>query len=511
MIYKTVIILPDGTELKSGINSQYPILSTAIMESVNESQELAIGSTCANKLEAKIRITDGSSLFSAGQEISAYKEDTNGVRRLVGMFTLEKPVRVSANTVSITAYDRISWLDKDLSGWIKDYQFPDSLYLFANNVCQACGLSLHNESIPNGDHYVNAFSGNGITGRQLIRWVGQAAGSFARATPDGQLEFAWYEDIQKTITPNGDLFYYQNGLNYSDYQTMPIEKVQIQQTDNDVGVIWPDELGEKNTYKITGNYLLTAEKTEDLAPVAQTIYEQIQNVSYTPCKIETPVDLDVRPGSIVHVIDRNGKEITAYVMNRTVSGQRMTLECTGSYRRDSVSVVNETSFRALSGKVMDLKIGVEGIKAENRDTAGKVASLALNVDNINATVQMHEIRLKEEETERTQVEQTAEAVKIAVERIQSDGVTKLKTGKGYTFDDSGLHIQDSNSDIRNTLDHTGMYVKRNNEIMLQANNSGVIATDVTVNNYLSIANARFELYDDGTGAKRTACFFSGGN
>ena len=159
----------------------------------------------------------------------------------MGMFTLEKPVRVSANTVSITAYDRISWLDKDLSGWIKDYQFPDSLYLFANNVCQACGLSLHNESIPTGDHYVNAFSGNGITGRQLIRWVGQAAGSFARATPDGQLEFAWYEDIQKTITPNGDLFYYQNGLNYSDYQTMPIEKVQIQQTDNDVGVIWPDE------------------------------------------------------------------------------------------------------------------------------------------------------------------------------------------------------------------------------------------------------------------------------
>ena len=72
-IYKTVIILPDGTELKSGINSQYPILSTAIMESVNESQELAIGSTCANKLEAKIRITDGSSLFSAGQEISGYK------------------------------------------------------------------------------------------------------------------------------------------------------------------------------------------------------------------------------------------------------------------------------------------------------------------------------------------------------------------------------------------------------------------------------------------------------
>jgi hypothetical protein len=98
-------------------------------------------------------------------------------------------------------------------------------------------------------------------------------------------------------------------------------------------------------------------------------------------------------------------------------------------------------------------------------------------------------------------------VKIVVEKIVEDGVDKVKTGKGYTFDDQGMHITDNQSDIANTLDNTGMYVKRGDETMLQANKDGVIATDVTVNNYLVIGHSRFEAYSDGTDPNRTACFF----
>ena len=60
--------------------------------------------------------------------------------------------------------------------------------------------------------------------------------------------------------------------------------------------------------------------------------------------------------------------------------------------------------------------------------------------------------------------------------------------------------------MENLLDHTGMYVRRNGEVLLQANNQGVQTRDVTVRNYLIVGeNARFEDY----GSDRTACYYIG--
>ena len=505
---KTILVLPDGTELSSGVDARFPILSCTITESVNENQELTLGSACISKLEAKIRTPDGELRIAAGQEIAAYKTDLDGLRHPMGLFVLEKPVRSSANTMTMTAYDRISRLDRDLSDWVRGLnQWPMKLYDFAKEVCEACGLQLFNADIPNGEYPVQAFTGAGITGRQLIRWAAQAAGRFVRATADGQVEFAWYEPMDRGITPDGDSFYYQNSLSYSDYQIYPIEKVQIQLTDEDMGSVYPEETGEKNTYRITGNALLTAEKSEDLQPVARVLYEQLRNVTYTPCKVEMPIDISLCPGSIVTVTDRNGRQLQMYVMRRTISGQRMTLECTGSHRLDSTGVVNDMSIKTLSGRVLELRMGVEGLSLQNRDTTGKLAQLQLDVSGLASTIIEQGQTLGKTEEVLTEIRQSTNEVKLSVERIRTEGAPKVKTGKGYTFDDSGMHITDYQSDITNNLDHTGMYVRRGEEPLLQANKDGVVATDVTVNNYLVIGHGRFEAYADSVDSKRTACFF----
>ena len=505
---KTIIVLPDGSEISSGVSEETAIISVTVTECVNESQELTLGSACSNKLEARIRAPTGSMPVKAGQEIAVYKADEDDIRYPIGLFTLEKPVWASASVISIVAYDRVSWFDKDLTDWVNGFaEWPMNLFSFAKEVCAACGLTLANENIPNGEHIVQAFTGSGITGRQLIRWVGQAAGRFVRATTDGKIEFAWYTPTDLKVTPGGDLFYYQNSLSYADYQIAPIEKVQIHLTEDDIGTIYPDNSEEVNTYVMTGNYLLTAEETEDLLPIAQTLFNTLESVSYTPGKVTCPLNLNVPAGSILNVTDLNGKELTLYVMTRTISGQRMTLECTGSYRRDTTSAVNETGFRALNGKVLELKMGVEGIQAENRDTAGKVATLQFNLGGLSTTVSEQKEIIENAQQDITTLSQTAEQVKIDVVKIIENGVDKVKTGKGYTFDDQGMHITDNQSDIANTLDNTGMYVRRGDETMLQANKDGVIATDVTVNNYLVIGHSRFEAYSDGTDPNRTACFF----
>lgn len=347
---KTIIVLPDGTEISSGYESANAIQSVTITQSVNNSKELTLGSACACKLNVSFISPEGNLQVNAGDEVTAYKTDDEGNRHLVGLFTLEKPTRPSANRTTITAYDRVTWLDKDLTAWLAALDgWPYSLLTFADMACDACGLTLANDSIPNGDYQVQKFSANGITGRKLMQWVGEIAGRFCRATPEGEIEFAWYEPSGGSITPDGDRFYYQNGLTYEDYSVVPIEKVQIKLTQDDVGVVWPDETGEKNTYIISGNYLLTTTSSSALLPLTQTLYEQMKNVTFTPCKVVVPAGMDIHAGQTVQITDRNGKTFTSYVMTKTQTGQRDTLECTGSQRRDSTSVVNNESYRSLCG------------------------------------------------------------------------------------------------------------------------------------------------------------------
>lgn len=88
-----------------------------------------------------------------------------------------------------------------------------------------------------------------------------------------------------------------------------------------------------------------------------------------------------------------------------------------------------------------------------------------------------------------------------------NGIDSIETSTGYTFDKDGLNIHKDGEEMHNTLDNTGMFVRRNNENVLVANNDGVNAINLTARQYLIIGNnARFEDYPN----SRTACFYIGG-
>lgn len=568
---KTLIVLPDGTELFSGAGTKNAIQEVTITECVNEAQELSLGSVCASMVEAKIITPAGGISLTAGDEIAVYKVDDAGTRHAVGLFTTEKPTRPSANRMSITAYDRISWFDKDLSMWLYNLDgWPYSLFDFACMVCEECGLALKNTEIPNGSYMVQAFSGEGITGRQLMRWVGQIAGRFCRAATDGTIELAWYtpistckiepdntpsiavshntrtgnlsirsEEIEEAYDDEGNLSisselltveddgngnlqlviserfesipYFQNGLSFEDYTVAAIRKVQLRQNEEDLGTVYPPDMAEAaNTYTITGNYLLTASTGEDLTNVAKNLYEHLQDVSYTPCKVAIPARMDIRAGSIVGITDINGKQLSVYVMMKTQRGQTDTLECTGSPSRGSSTAINNQSYAALTGKVLNLRTDVDGLKVENRDFAGQLASVKLELDGITTTVETQEEEFGKRISE---INQSAREISAKIQSIQENGAEKVTTEFGLTIDESAVTIHRAGSEMTNRLNEEGMYVVRGEgssgeTIMLKADAKGVIATDVSVRNYLIVGtHARFEDYNNGKDSKRTACFW----
>ncbi len=556
---KTVLVLPDGRTISSGQEGQCAVAALSITQCVNDAQELMPGAVCADMAEITL-ITYGECPIAPADEVTLYRQDSAGTLHKVGIFTAEKPTRTGANTVKLTAYDRISKLDRDLSQWLAQLQqWPYSLGDFAYRVCQACGLEFITEEMPNGAYPVSQFSLGEVTGRKLMQWVGEISGQFCRATPDGQIEMAWYTPVRSSFyhkghltitsrelaiaddgTGNGiltsdtaeithdgngnwtvnlaldvqDLYCFQNGMTFEDYTVAPIRKVQLRQSTADIGTVYPDSPGE-NTCIISGNCLLTG-SADELRTAAQTLYEQLENRQYTPCTLTVPANPAITAGTVLCLTDGEGRPFTAYVMTSRQTGQKQILESTGSRYRDSTTAVNNRSYKSFTGKVLNLQTDVDGLKVQNAAANGRMAQLQLDIDGISTQVSRQQETMGQMRQSVSSLQQTAEGISLQVQDIVDKGVSKVTNTLGLKIDGTAVTISRAGNAMTNSLDETGMYVIRgkdtaNETVMLQANDGGVIATDVSVRNYLIVGNyCRFEDYNSGTDTARTACFFLGG-
>lgn len=248
---KNILILPNGSEISSGPNTTNALTWVEETESVNIGEDLVIGSAYANKMKARIITPFGGLTVNAGDEITLVKED-NGVRTRCGIYVMEKPERSSAHSTLLTGYDRVVKLDKDLGQWLNSLTgWPYRLIDFAGMVCAACGLTLVTTSIPNADFPVPQFFRANVTGRQIMRWIGEICCRFCRANADGNIELAWYEDSGKTITPRGEYRYFSQSLSYDTFEVQKVDAVQLRLANSTDGALWPSGVGLYGT--VTGD------------------------------------------------------------------------------------------------------------------------------------------------------------------------------------------------------------------------------------------------------------------
>ena len=389
-----ILTLPSGTELRGG-QAGSAVENLTLHTAVNAGQEFAIGSAYSDYIEAEIWADPGGSLqITAGDVLTYYRLDDAGNRTKVGIFYAEKPTRTKRNSYKVTAYDTMSKLDADFSGWLRanQAQFPKTIWQLVQLACQRAGVTLAGISLPiNGSHSVQAFYADDLTCRQIISWAAEAAGCYAHMNADGKLQFLTYTDKRSTakITPDGvsnSTAYYADSLSYEDYTVKAIEKVQIRQSDSDVGVIYPDSTTATNTYAVQGNLLLTTGTEANLKTVAQNLYNVLKNVTYTPCKVSVPSSSGLACGQIVHVKDARGREFDTYLMSATISSGKASFESVGSASRESSSAVNSQSYKNLTGKMLEIKTSVDGLEVKASDLTGKYTDLKATVDGLSSEV-----------------------------------------------------------------------------------------------------------------------------
>ena len=393
-MYQSVLRLKDGTELTGGSPGS-AVKSLTLHTAVNAGQEFTIGSAFSDYIEAEIWADPGGSLqITAGDALTYYRQDDAGNRTKVSVFYAEKPTRTKRNSYKVTAYDTMSKLDADFSGWLhaNQAQFPKTIWQLVQLACQRAGVALASSSLPiNGSYSVQAFYADDLTCRQIISWAAEAAGCYAHMNADGKLQFLTYTDKRSTvkITPNGasnSTAYYADSLSYEDYTVKAIEKVQIRQSDSDVGVIYPDSTTATNTYAVQGNLLLTTGTEANLKSVAQNLYNVLKNVTYTPCKVSVPSSSGLACGQIVHVKDAHGREFDTYLMSATISSGKASFESVGSASRESSSAVNSQSYKNLTGKMLEIKTSVDGLEVKASDLTGKYTDLKATVDGLSSEV-----------------------------------------------------------------------------------------------------------------------------
>lgn len=389
-----ILTLPSGTELKGGSPGS-AVKSLTLHTAVNAGQEFTIGSAFSDYIEAEIWADPGGSLqITAGDALTYYRQDDAGNRPKVGVFYAEKPTRTKRNSYKVTAYDTMSKLDADFSGWLRanQAQFPKTIWQLVQLACQRAGVALASSSLPiNGSYSVQAFYADDLTCRQIISWAAEAAGCYAHMNAAGKLQFLTYSDKRSTakITPDGasnSTAYYADSLSYEDYTVKAIEKVQIRQSDSDVGVIYPDSTTATNTYAVQGNLLLTTGTEANLKSVVQNLYNVLKNVTYTPCKVSVPSSSGLACGQIVHVKDARGREFDTYLMSATISSGKASFESVGSASRESSSAVNSQSYKNLTGKMLEIKTSVDGLEVKASDLTGKYTDLKATVDGLSSEV-----------------------------------------------------------------------------------------------------------------------------
>lgn len=171
------------------------------------------------------------------------------------------------------------------------------------------------------------------------------------------------------------------------------------------------------------------------------------------------------------------------------------------------STINQMPDKILSEVSETYEARLVKINEQVEDVTENLNSNYPTKSDIDSSFKETEDSIKIIKEEIVKVQQTASDLNISITNINQYGVNRVVTTTGYRFDENGLDISKTGTEMHNLITNLGMFVKRDTEEVLGADNTGVRAENITVRNYLNIGkNSRIEDYLN----DQTAIFFVGG-
>ena len=478
------LVRSDGSIIDSSV-----IISCEFTEEVNSNTNLTVGDVTSSELTVEILSTTP---IQQGDSLTYYVIE-DGVETLIGVFNAEKPTVATRTTMRFSAYDNVIKTETLFSDWLRDNLslFPMTLLQVVQHACNHCGVVLATTDFPHADLSVKAFYADDLTCRQVLAWAGAIAGRFVRANASGEIEFAWYRsDTNIKITPtkrdldspivvtddgNGNLSvnserlsviddgagnitlladgievlttdtgvtlagsiilpFRRDSLSFENYTTDLIERVQINHSDDDVGIIYPaDATG--NCFTVSENMILGSCTSEQVTQVATSLYTLLKDVTYVPYSVTVSRTICVRAGDVVSITDSNGRLFTSCVMKVAVTPSGTTLTATGDKSYGSNAAVASEKYSNLTGKILAIKKDVDGLLIENKDLEDRVGTLEVTTESFKTAFVSEDTFGKY----KSEAEQTAKGFTQRIEIVEGsirDTKAHINSGVLYHNEDN---------------------------------------------------------------------------
>ena len=209
-------------------------------------------------------------------------------------------------------------------------------------------------------------------------------------------------------------------------------------------------------------------------------------------------------GDKISLVTKDDAIITSFLLNDTISFSGGLSQVTSWEYKDTGETASNPS--TLGDALKKTFARVDKANKEIELVAGETAEIKLTTDAIQGSVVAIDNNVAGLAKE-VNTKMSAEDVSVIIQQSLDDGIEKVTTSTGYTFNEQGLTISKSDSEITTTITEDGMTIAKNNTEVLAANNQGVYAEDLHATTFLIIGkNSRLEDY----GSSRTGCFWIGG-
>lgn len=300
--------------------------------------------------------------------------------------------------------------------------------------------------------------GETISGKEVLSCICEINGCMGHMGRDGTFHYIYLEQEIQGLYPRNDLYpaddlfprnpkstqigkgFYVTAT-YEDYLVKTLDKLQIREQKNDIGVI----VGTgDNAYVIEDNFLVYGKGSKELKGIAKNILSKIRGIIYRPFTADCKGNPCLEVGDAVRLPTRY-ELIESYILKRTLKGiqaLRDDLEADGEEYRTNGANGIQKSILKLKGKsnvlertiektqstITDVKEGLQSqitqtateIRTEVKNTTDGLSSrITQNADSITAEVK----RAQGQEVE------LAAAIKINEDKITAE-VTRASEAEG---------------------------------------------------------------------------------
>lgn len=318
-VEKQVTIKSDDGLIDIG-NGDFDGETMELTESVCDKDELTFGACSAAQLS--FTVSGGFSLQGKwlNVDIGLKSEDAFASPYRLGRYKVnsDKPT-ADRTSRKVIAYDALyDILQTDVAGWYNTILPGDDsrVYLrdFRDSFFNHFGIEQEDITLVNDDMWVEKTVKAGeLSGAAVINCICEINGCMGHIDRAGKFEYIYLEPISAPDDISKSLY---TSAAYEDYIVQPIDKLQIRQEDDDIGVIVGDG---SNSYIIEDNFLVYGKSSAELTYIANNIFTKIKGLAYRPFTVECIGNPCIPVGAPVRVISTYAT-IDSYVFTRTLKG-----------------------------------------------------------------------------------------------------------------------------------------------------------------------------------------------